>query len=332
MARHVAPGNVAGMSSAAIAEGVLSDGLARRCDLLAAGVHAGWLRRRLATGRWWEPLPGVIDATGASNEIHGWLRCGLLFAGEEAHLSHRTAAGLHGLLPFPRPGDALDVTIPHGATRRRHPLVQLHRNRQTTPRDYVGGLWLSTVAATVVDLADQVCLNDLRCIAADAVRKNLTSPGQLQAAKRPPRGTAEALRLVVEELEAGAASGGEAAYWRAAVQRGLPRPKLNVQVTTRKGNRYVDGLFDDYRLGYEIDGRSVHAKAEAFVPDLRRHNDIQLLPLVLMRFAVSDVFTALDDVMAVTEGFLLSRAAELQLPAPKFTDARRRSGGAGRRR
>ena len=304
------------MTSADIAARMFHDGLARRRDLVAAGIDRGWIRRRVAAGAWAEPLPGVFDVADVSGTSLGRMRAALLFAGPDAYLSHHTAAAVHGLVPMPLPGEPLHITVPHGRTRRTHPQIVVHQDSQGSPFQWVGGVPISSPAATIIDLAGYLSLNDLRCLAADAVRLHLATVDEITLAKRPRRSGRRDLTMVIEELFAGAISGGEAAYWRAVHNSRLPDPELNVAVRIADGFRVLDGYWRKYQLGAEIDGRSVHAQAEAFDADRRRNNDVQLEAALLMHFSVADVFTRIGDVLTVTERFLAKQAQELGLPWP----------------
>src|ERR1700761_6359436 len=76
-------------------------------QLLAAGLGAQWIFRRLERGRWQQLHRGVF--TGPPRR-ETWLWAAVLRAGPSAVLSHLTAAELHGLLDHP--AGSIFVTIP----------------------------------------------------------------------------------------------------------------------------------------------------------------------------------------------------------------------------
>lgn len=313
------------MDSAATAARILrdGDGLATRRSLLAAGVSPGWLRRRLLRDIWSEPLPGVVDSADVCRTQHGWVRACLEFAGPGSCLSHQTAAVVHGLLPGEGFGQPIHVTVPHGRHKQATAGLVLHQTGQECEVDLVDDIPVTSPAVTIVDLATVMGINDLRCVAADAVRRRLVAVHELHRSKRPARRVRGMLARVVEELEAGAIAGSEAAYWRGVRDAGLPLPVLNHRLATwpegRAGPvqyRYVDAYWARFRLGAELDGRSVHGTRQAFDADRRRHNLIQLEGNLLMHFSANQTFSDIRGVVAVTGRFLQLRAVELGLPWP----------------
>ena len=177
------------MDSAATAARILrdGDGLATRRSLLAAGVSPGWLRRRLLRDIWSEPLPGVVDSADVCRTQHGWVRACLEFAGPGSCLSHQTAAVVHGLLPGEGFGQPIHVTVPHGRHKQATAGLVLHQTGQECEVDLVDDIPVTSPAVTIVDLASVMGINDLRCVAADAVRHRLVAVHELHRSKRPAR-------------------------------------------------------------------------------------------------------------------------------------------------
>lgn len=260
-------------------------------------------------------FPGVVDTSGDSLTPYGRIAAACLAAGANSVVSHRTAAALYGLVELPSASEAIHVSVPHGSHRIHTPGIVVHQDRHLYPAAHIHGLPVAAMATVLQQLVGDFGPNDFRCVAAEAVRRGLVTIDGLMTARPVPTSNRGVLKDVVEELHAGAISGGEAAFWRAVKDRGWPLPELNARVRTIDGDKFIDGLWRRYRLGYEIDGRSVHALEKAFVDDRRRHNALQSQGLVLMHFAVSDVFGHLDEVMATTRDFLVLRAKEFGLPA-----------------
>lgn len=306
------------MRSAAAAAAFLTggQGLASCRDLRLAGVDGRWIRGQIQRGLWMEVFPGVVDTTGSPLTSARRIAAACLAAGPDSLIAGLTAVGVYGLAPLAALEDDIHVRIPHGAHRVNKPGIVIHQDRHPVGTHFIGGIPVVSPATLLAQLADTVNDNDLRCVAAEAVNLELVTIDGMLTQTRPSRRAARKLRMVAEELQAGAISGGEARYWRAAKERGLPLPELNALVRTGLGDKYVDGLWRRYGLGYEIDGRSVHGHERAFVADRRRYNAIQVESLVLMHFAVSDVFVHTHEVMDTTEEFLRMRALERGLPWP----------------
>jgi very-short-patch-repair endonuclease len=304
------------VDSATVTQRILGNqgGIAKRRQLLAAGVGSRWLRRRLADARLEEPFPGVVCSPGVVHTYRGQVRAGLVYAGDGSCLSHGTALAHFGLAPTPLPGSDIHISVPHGRHLTMPPGLRIHQIRWPRPTIEDSGLTVVAPAHTIADLAGVLRLNDLRCVAAEAVTRGLIRLEELSAARIPRGRGAVFLDLLLEELRAGAASGAEACYWRAVVSAGLPPPELNVEVETDEGLRIVDGLWREFRLGVEIDGRSVHAQAEAFDRDRHRQNLIHREGIVLLRFSAAQVFGEHEWVVAQTVANLRSRAEELGLP------------------
>src|SRR4051794_40009977 len=70
--------------------------LISRDQLRACGVSENTYKRRVRSGMWTEPHPGVI-ALGWSGSVSQRRGAALLAAGDEAALSHRAAAAIWGI-------------------------------------------------------------------------------------------------------------------------------------------------------------------------------------------------------------------------------------------
>lgn len=314
------------MGSAAAAAAYLSgrSGIVSIRQLRLAGVDSRWIRGQIGRGVWKEVFPGVLDTTGQTSNPQGRMAAACLAVGGICAVSHISGAGLYGLMALPAPTDLIHLSVPHGSHRIRVPGIVIHQDRHFEVANFVDGLPVVSVETVLIQLAGHLPLHDFRCVAAEAVSQHLVTIDGLMTGRPAPPSCAAVLAGVLEELQAGAISGGECAYWRGIKDRGWPLPELNVRVNIGEKYKIVDGLWRGYRLAYEIDGRSVHAHQEAFVADRRIHNALQSQGLLLMRFAVSEVFRHLEEVMSTTEAFMRLRARELGLPE-LFPRTRRRA-------
>src|SRR3954454_5064118 len=108
-------------------------------DLNHRGVYAVGHRRLTRNSRLWAAV---------------------LAAGDDAVLSHRSAAGLHGL----RADNSMriDVTVPRRPRPRGGITLHTVRGLDSRDRDVCDGLPVATVVRPLLDLAEVVLANQLR--------------------------------------------------------------------------------------------------------------------------------------------------------------------------
>jgi hypothetical protein len=197
------------------------------------------------------------------------LACGL-----DALASHQTAAALLGIRATSRA--LIDVTTARSRHGQRG--IKVHRVRRLHPEDrtIVDGIPVTSVARTLLDLAEVVPLRQLKRAFEEAEKLRLLDLRALErlcARSRGRRGV-KALRRVMAEYV-------EPPITRAESERvlidicdaaGIPRPQMNVIVAGHE----VDGLYERERLVIEIDSRTHHLTTEAFEEDRRRDADLML--------------------------------------------------------
>jgi hypothetical protein len=88
-----------------------------------------------------------VGHAAPSREAH--LRAAVLYAGPDAALSHVTAAYGRELAEFP--GPVIHVSTPRGCASL--PGIAVHGRRMRVHREIVGGMPVTTVAQTVLDVA-----------------------------------------------------------------------------------------------------------------------------------------------------------------------------------
>ena len=123
----------------------------------------------------------------------------LLACGPRAVLSHRTAAALWELFPYPAK-ERVCVTVPpgHGAAR---PNLRIHRTvldpRDVRRRD---GLAVTSPPRTILDLSAELADDDLERIVAEAHYRRLASERELiaQLERNPRKRGARRLRRVLD--------------------------------------------------------------------------------------------------------------------------------------
>lgn len=284
------------------------DGVVRHADLVRAGVSSGWLRRRLDDGSLVEPFPGVVSR---DTDAGSRLLAAQVFGGAGARLSHVTAAHVLGLRRTHR-DDPIHVAVPHGRKRRSVPGLTVHQCMHAG-EVRIGPLRVVPLPQTLLDLVPALGLDEVRFLATEAIRRGRVTAAALRSDVRPHRHSAGDWGALLQELDAGALSGGEARYWRAVADAGLPLPELNAPVAAGRSTYYVDALWRDYGLGAEIDGFRVHGHAAAFDADRARQNALQSANIVLIRFPVAQVMREPRAVAEQTRTALQVRAHELRL-------------------
>jgi putative AbiEi antitoxin of type IV toxin-antitoxin system len=169
-------------------------GVVGRYQLLNAGISAGEIRWRLASGRLHPVFPGAY-AVGVPATSIAAIRVAAMLSTAPSFISNRDAAEEHALV-IPIPG-AVHVTIAHGWRLRREGIV-VHRTRHLHRDERVkrGPLRLTSPARTLVDIAAGMTRGaadrNLRRADPDRGLHRRAGRGRLPTLERPPRHRAAA--------------------------------------------------------------------------------------------------------------------------------------------
>jgi very-short-patch-repair endonuclease len=249
-------------------------GLVTREQLRSVGIERGALEHRLRAGLLARVLPRVYALAGSQQTVEQRLAAAVLYAGQGAVVSHRSAAEFWSLLPH-TPGRAVDVTIACGQARSR-PGVCVHRSRTLHARE-IRQRWripLTSPARTLLDLADSEPFEVLEAAFTEALVHSLSCGEEIRALLRrspPHRGARRLLSLLAVEEEQG--------YTRSAAERllramlaptGLPMPEFNVLTA----GHLVDCRWRKQRLIVYVDGYQTHGTRAAFESDRRADQDL----------------------------------------------------------
>ena len=257
--------------------------------IVAAGVSRSTLRRRIRSGRWQEPAPGIVCGTTGLLTPHQRLIVASEYGGTSALLSHATAGSAWGLVPAPA---RQHVTVVHGHHVSSTPQILVHQTIRDCKPHFLDELPFTPPARTVIDIcAGLTRLDDVRALMGRAAQKRLATPEQLAAelSSAPRRGSLLP-SLALQDVAAGAHAASEAQFMTIVRRAGLPLPELNAPVETRDGTKYVDALWRHLSKGVELDGHRFHLDAASWAADLVRQNAIQATGIVLMRVAASRVW------------------------------------------
>ena len=213
----------------------------------------------------------------------------VLALGEDAVLSHATAADLWGLR---RSGSAaIDVTISSRAGHERRQGVRLHRAplppSEVTRRN---GFPVTTPARTLLDLGAVVGLRAVERALDEAERLNVLHRRALDAvlAANGNRSGRAKLAAVVAGHRAGSTltrSELEERFLALCRAHSLPSPAVNA----RMGRYVVDFLWRERRLIVETDGRASHGTRAAFERDRARDARLTVAGYRVVRFTYRQV-------------------------------------------
>jgi Transcriptional regulator, AbiEi antitoxin/Protein of unknown function (DUF559) len=250
-------------------------------QLRAAGLRDGAIKWRVAAG-WLHPVHTSVYAVGHDRVVGvGRLWAAVLAKGgpEKSVLSHRAAAAVWDLLPWPT--GRIDVTT--GGRRRSTRTIRVHQSRSLTPeeitRDAEHGLPVTTVARTLIDLADDLSAYRLTRLCHRAAHLRILdvprpTPGRrsrkLDAAlatlkHAPPQITRNELEERLLAL---------------VDKAGLPPPRVNEE----RGAYCLDFVWPDLSLVIETDGARTHNTDAAFHADRRRDVNLKVAGLETVRF------------------------------------------------
>jgi very-short-patch-repair endonuclease len=244
-------------------------GLVTRTQLLARGMDAAAVKRRLRAGRLRAIYRGVY-LVGPIVPPHARELAAVLACGEGAVLSHRSAAALWQLLPYPATSAPIDVTVI--AVDRRRPGIRVHRVISLEPDEVTThkGIPVTTPARTMLDLAADEAERDLEQALAAVERSHKTSRAKLLSllTRYPGRRGAPTLRALLDADSRPALTRSEAEerFLALVTKAKLPPPEVNVRLADFE----VDFLWREQRLVVEVDGYAHHADRASFEADRAR--------------------------------------------------------------
>jgi very-short-patch-repair endonuclease len=250
------------------------------------GLTRHRIEARAAAGRLRRLHRGVYAVGHEAITVEGRLLAAVLACGPAALASHRAAGGLHGLMGRGH----IEVTAPRGCKGGAG--IELHRSRSLTAADrtLADAVPVTTVARTLVDLADVLSERSL----ARAVRRaeelrvlDLRGLNEVQARVPGRRGRHRLGRVL-------AAYRAEPNFLRSEAERrlkllceehGLPQPRFNTSVAGYE----VDVYRPDARLALEFDGAETHLTRHAFHADRRRDRALAVEGVQTLRVTWPDL-------------------------------------------
>jgi very-short-patch-repair endonuclease len=278
-------------------------------QLLALGcsrrVIAHWVNR----GRLHVRFPGVYSVISGELPPLGEEQAALLACGEHAYLSHRSAAFIWGLLQTPPAVAEVSVV---GRYRRSSKAIRVHRIRAIDRREVQQheGLWVSTPARAVLELAATGTASELTRAIDEGLAHRRFTPDELRAVlarNRPCRGAARLAAVLGDETATAISrSRNEKRLLRLLRDARLPLPETNVKF----GRFQLDFFWRRERLAVELDGYRFHRGPAAFNRDREKDLALRDARIDLLRFTGDHVYYQSSMVLARIAGELARRVAD----------------------
>jgi hypothetical protein len=285
--------------------------LHRRSALRASGYSLAELRRKLAAGELRPVRRGAYVHGELPNEAEARhllaVHAAVAELSDESVISHGSAALLHGLplwnVPLARVHATRDRRRSGG---RRDDRVHLH-SAPLGPNEIVevGGVLVTSVAVTVLDIARTVPFEEAVVVADHALAQHLLTAEQLAEAmaRRRRWPGMPAARRSLGFAAAGSRSVGESRSRVAIARAGLPEPVLQWVVHDAAGRSIGEADFGwpHLRTIGEFDGRIKYGRlqdaAEAVYHEKRREDAMRAEDLGVVRWGW-DAFDDFSDTAA----------------------------------
>jgi very-short-patch-repair endonuclease len=244
--------------------------------------------------------PGVYAVGHARLRREGYWLAAVLAVGPGAVLSHRDAAGLHGL----RPANHVRTDVSTAGRARSSEKITVHRTRPLDAQDIttVSGIPTTTVARTLLDLAGMVPNDHLTKAIKEAERQRTFDLKAIEAALARTRGRRgqghRALTTAIEEYAALGLSATDSlledAFHRLVRDNDLPSPAINVSVEGFK----IDAVWRTQRVAVELDGWAHHRTRHSFEADRERDATLTENGWRVVRFTHNQVTRRPDAVIS----------------------------------
>jgi very-short-patch-repair endonuclease len=283
-------------------------GVVARQQLFETGVSRKSVESRMRSGHLIRLHPGVYAVGHTSLRREGHWFAAMLAVGPGAVLSHRDAAGLHGL----RPANHIRTDVTTTRQPRAIDGIAIHRTTVLDAQDIttVSGIPVTTMARTLLDLAGVVPRDSLAKAIKEAERRNVFDLRAIEAAMARTRGrTGPGHRALREAIAEHAALGLSAtdsiledAFHRLVKRAGLPSPAINAYV---EGFR-VDAVWHTRRVAVELDGWTHHHTRDAFERDRERDAALTSAGWRIVRFTHHQVTRRPDAVIETLRRLAIS--------------------------
>lgn len=269
---------------------VRQHGAFTRSQAFELGWSESTFHRLVEGGRWVQLHSGVYGLAGDPPTPERAAHAGVLAAGDDAVLSHRSAAAVWLGRPWPR---TVQVTTAHPQSPTLEG-VRIWRCRTMEPGSATvrKGFPVTALARTLVTCAIVARPKELQLLVDEAVRLGLAQPAELVRdvmglRRRGRRGPVAVLELLggIPEDVAACDSLLEAILMRLAGEEGLPPPVHHHRV----GRYELDFAWPDVKVAAETDGALVHGRFSQREKDILRDRELSALGWLVLRFGWRDL-------------------------------------------
>jgi very-short-patch-repair endonuclease len=246
-------------------------GVVGRAQLLALGMGRRAIARRLEQRRLHEVHRGVYVLGVRRISRKGRWMAAVLACGEDALLSHRLAARLWRLMLSA--SERIDVMRP-GARVVRDGIVSHRGFVPDDERTVIDGIPVTSPFRTIFDLAAVAPIREVERAWHEAevrgLRDRVSLPVLLE--RYPGRRGTRNLQALLESPEpiGFTRNDFEEAFLALIDAYGLPRPRMNADLSVRGRFFQVDALWEREKVAVELDSRSVHGTRKRFESDRQR--------------------------------------------------------------
>jgi predicted transcriptional regulator of viral defense system len=298
--RHHPPAGARVAALAGRQHGVASTGQLRECGLSPAAI-----RRWVQAGSLHPLHRGVYAVGHRALSLNSRQLAAVFAAGRSALLSHRSAGRNRDLI---RHTGAIEVSTPR--SRKPREGFVLHRSRSLTEADHtlVAGIPTTSVARTLVDLAEVLNENRLAKAVHEAEVQRVFDLSAIDEVltRVPGRTGRHRLHRVLEAYREApiTRSHNERRFLEICETHGLPMPLSNA---SRAGYE-PDFLWPDHGLAVEMDDPAIHYTIQSYYADRRRDRALAPHNIQVLRVTPLD----LENERALAEemrGILAAKAA-----------------------
>lgn len=243
---------------------------------------------------WFVPRYDGVYAVGhTALTNHSHLIAAVYACGPVALASHRSAGALWGLLRWRQ---KIEVTAPRGCKPKKG--ITVHRSRliHDEDRTTIDNIPVTSLARTLVDLADVLPEKQLANAVHEAEVKRLFDlrPVQRVLDRLPGRRGRHKLNRVLSaysDVQPFIRSRGERLVLEICNQHGLSKPRVNTWVDSYE----VDFYWPEAGLVLEFDGEAVHRTTRAFYEDRKRDRALAAKGIHVVRATDRDDPSALAE-------------------------------------